>query len=98
MVVSRVQTFMQTVNTNQRWKQAFNQVCFFNYDVNNSVTINEFVLKPATTAGPTFFEISLNQGEINDTYFDIKFVSGSVTNHLLIVHTLYNHGLTEATT
>lgn len=95
----RVSTEMVTLNTNQRWTTGFNSVTFFNYDTNNAVTINQFVIPPAVASGgdiyPTFLEISLNRGEINDSYYDIKFVKDSTTNKLCVVYSLYNHGLED---
>lgn len=85
------------VNQNQTWTRPFNQVIFINYDTNVGVIINsDFTLPPAQIVGgfvyPTYFQISLNQGEINTTYYKLDFKQ-SATAKLVIISTEYNEGL-----
>ncbi len=87
-----------TFNANkQGWKEAFNQCTFFNYDLNFPVTINKiYVIPPAILHPngvdiiPSFLEISLNQGEVNRTYYNFGF-DKSTTAKLVIIHSEY-HG------
>lgn len=95
----RVITFTETITNNQQsWKLPFNQVLFLNYDINQPVTVNTDIIIPVAQlngAGgvvPSFFKLSLNAGEINDSNFRFSF-NGSTTGQLVVVHTEYNTGL-----
>lgn len=96
----RVTTYTETVNVDTTsWKLEFNQATFINYDVNAQVNVNsDIVIPPALTdpvtgfVYPTFLEISLHVGEVNDQNFNFTF-NGSTTANLVIVHTEYNEGL-----
>lgn len=90
---------LQKVSTNfyqnsvtQQFKEPFNQATFFNYDVNSSISINKWVLPPAITISgsvyPTYLQISLNFGEINDTNFDIN-TFNSTTGNWQVIFTQY---------
>lgn len=101
---TRVTTEFFTFNTNQnKWLRAFNKATFFNYDIENFVKVNDVIIPPALVGPdtgeiyPMWFSISLNKGEINDTYFNIVFSAGATTNHLVVVTTSYDNGLTPDT-
>lgn len=95
MVLQRVLTFFDQPNADtNKWKQPFNQVCFFNFDVNHPVTVNNsFVIPPAQAIPngviPGQLEITLNVSEVNDTTFSFKYAAGSTTNNIVIVYTQY---------
>ena len=97
--LTRVTTFTETITANtSSWKLPFNQAIFLNYDINQPAFINTDVIVPQAQLNsvggivPSFFKLSLNYGEVNDSNFNFSF-NGSTTIKLVIIHTEYNVSL-----
>lgn len=80
-------------NITQYWKEYFNQATFFNFDTAVPLRINDsFILPPAISSGgftyPTYLEIALNVGEINDSNYKID-TGNSTTANWQVVYTQY---------
>ena len=75
-----------------KWKEAFNQATFFNYDTNPVIVNTNITIPAAATVGgvvyPTVFTISLNTEEVNDEYYTFDF-QGSRTPNLQVMYTWY---------
>ncbi len=92
---------LQKVSTNffsnsvtEQWKEPFNQATFFNFDVNSPIYINKWKLGRAITdpvtgeVYPTYLEIALNVGEINDSNFQVD-TKNSATGNWQVIYTQY---------
>lgn len=90
--LQKVSTNFYQNNASQQWKEPFNQATFFNYDPNNPIRINKFILPVAQTVSgnvyPSYMTINLNRLEINDTNFTID-TNGSTTANYHIIYTQY---------
>ncbi len=87
-----VNTHFYFNNKSTLWKQPFNDATFFNYDPENPLYINNWVLQPAVTingkAYPTFLEIDLKLGCVSDTDFLVD-VKNSSTASWRIIYNQY---------
>jgi hypothetical protein len=90
--LQKVSTNFFQSNRAEQWREPFSQATFFNYDVNSAIHIQKWVLQPAIVIGglayPTFLEISLNAGEINDSMYVIDTLN-STTANWQVIYTQY---------
>ena len=90
--LQKVDTHFFQNSESQEWKESFNDCTFFNYDPVNPLIISQWVLQPAVTIGgiayPTYLEISLKVGCVNNTNFFID-TKASPTANWRIIYTQY---------